>query len=238
MLGKKFRRRPVGDRPRRTGGRTAILRGTRNDRIRLPRKERVDSHLSRQQIQRIGPCGLPFARGGKPIRHLLRGGGLREGDSSLPYFRLPARTRTPAGRQPHQGGRPGQCDSGGREGGFRCGTRTPRTGFRQKGHPHHGRIRQQPAAPLHQRNSTTQTARRTGRPGTARHANKGPHPANRPGHFVNTETARALKRNIKRDANRPSFVYDPTPNRSTTSTVFGAPCPTARRSCSWTGYST
>ena len=34
--------------------------------------------------------------------------------------------------------------------------------------------------------------------------------ANRPGHFVNTETARALKRNIKRDANRPSFVYDPT----------------------------
>ena len=34
--------------------------------------------------------------------------------------------------------------------------------------------------------------------------------ANRPGHFVNTETARALKRNIKRDANRPLFVYDPT----------------------------
>ena len=34
--------------------------------------------------------------------------------------------------------------------------------------------------------------------------------ATRPGHFVNTETAKALKKNIKRDTNRPMFVYDPT----------------------------
>ena len=34
--------------------------------------------------------------------------------------------------------------------------------------------------------------------------------ATRPGHFVNTETAKALRKNIKRDANRPMFVYDPT----------------------------
>lgn len=31
----------------------------------------------------------------------------------------------------------------------------------------------------------------------------------RPGHYVNTETARALKKNVKREANRPQFVYDP-----------------------------
>lgn len=31
-----------------------------------------------------------------------------------------------------------------------------------------------------------------------------------PGHYVNTETAKALAKSIKRDANRPMFVYDPT----------------------------
>lgn len=33
--------------------------------------------------------------------------------------------------------------------------------------------------------------------------------ATRPGHFVNTETVKALKKSIRRDANRPSYVYDP-----------------------------
>lgn len=33
--------------------------------------------------------------------------------------------------------------------------------------------------------------------------------ATRPGHFVNTETVKALKRSIKRDANRPMCIYDP-----------------------------
>ena len=31
-----------------------------------------------------------------------------------------------------------------------------------------------------------------------------------PGHFVNTETAKALRKVIKRDANRPAHIYDPT----------------------------
>lgn len=33
--------------------------------------------------------------------------------------------------------------------------------------------------------------------------------ATRPGHFVNTETVKELKKSIRRDANRPSYVYDP-----------------------------
>ncbi len=31
----------------------------------------------------------------------------------------------------------------------------------------------------------------------------------RPGHYVNTETAKLLRKSVKRDANRPQFVYDP-----------------------------
>lgn len=33
--------------------------------------------------------------------------------------------------------------------------------------------------------------------------------ASRPGHFVNTETVKILKKNMRRDANRPQHVYDP-----------------------------
>ena len=93
--------------------------------------------------------------------------------------------------------------------------------FDKKRHPHHGRIRQQPAAPLHQRNSTTQTARRTGRPGTARHADKG---------AASWPTGRAIS-SIRRRHGHSSATSSATrtarrssttrrPNRSTTSTVF------------------